>query len=299
VSVTVTNPATRLSPVAESQSPFAPRKNAAFAERKATEERRRARSYPISRWYLRPAAGYLARLLAPTTVRPVHLTACGLVAAACAAAVLIWLPEAMPTAAALILTAWLLDRADGQLARLQHTASAFGAWLDANVDELIDLGLHVAVAQTAAALSGSSLPWFLLIGFLVGKYLLMYGLAVEEARGPAEPHTLWPVCRPSHCGDHTLWPVSRPSHAGDRRSSMAEETCGPRTGGVRRPAPSVIWLRRAWHLPGNADVRVHLLAAGVLTGWLTAELALVAAYYNLRWVARYGLVARRLGGAPR
>ena len=261
MSVTVTNPATRLSPVAESQSPFAPRKNAAFAERKATEaerkareERRRARSYPISRWYLRPAAGYLARLLAPTTVRPVHLTACGLVAAACAAAVLIWLPEAMPTAAALILTAWLLDRADGQLARLQHTASAFGAWLDANVDELIDLGLHVAVAQTAAALSGSSLPWFLLIGFLVGKYLLMYGLAVEEARGPAGPDT------------------------------AAERTT---------------WLRRAWHLPGNADVRVHLLAAGVLTGWLTAELALVAAYYNLRWVARYGLVARRLGGAPR
>ena len=29
---------------------------------------------------------------------------------------------------------------------------------------------------------------------------------------------------------------------------------------------------------------------------LSAELAIVAAYYNLRWIVRYALVARRLGG---
>ena len=55
-------------------------------------------------------------------------------------------------------------------------------------------------------------------------------------------------------------------------------------------------LRAAYHLPGNADVRVHLLAAALVTGWFSAELAVVAAYYNLRWIARYVLVARRLGG---
>jgi hypothetical protein len=48
-------------------------------------------------------------------------------------------------------------------------------------------------------------------------------------------------------------------------------------------------------LPGNADVRVHLLAMLLLIGWWTAELLLVAVYFNFRWIARYVLVARRLG----
>ena len=223
-------------------------------------ERRRDAGYPISRWYLRPAAGWIAGRLAPTPVRPVHLTTCGLIAAAWAGGLLAWRPEAGPAIAGLALAAWFFDRADGQLARCQGTASRWGAWLDANVDELGDLGLHVAVAWAAASLTTSSLPWVLLIAFLVGKYLLMYGLAVEESATP-------PGCRP-------------------RADSLPETEA---TG----------WLRWAWHLPGNADVRVHLLVAALLSGWLTAELALVAVYYNLRWIARYVLVARRLGGAAR
>jgi phosphatidylglycerophosphate synthase len=47
------------------------------------------------------------------------------------------------------------------------------------------------------------------------------------------------------------------------------------------------WLRRLYHLPANADVRVHLLAAALLSGCLTAQLALLATYYNVRWAFRY------------
>ncbi|MFH1922574.1 MAG: hypothetical protein ABIP48_22150, partial [Planctomycetota bacterium] len=61
------------------------------------------------------------------------------------------------------------------------------------------------------------------------------------------------------------------------------------------PVPLFV-LRAAYHLPGNADVRVHLLAVALAGGWLLEELCVVAAYYNLRWIARYVLVARRLGG---
>ena len=57
----------------------------------------------------------------------------------------------------------------------------------------------------------------------------------------------------------------------------------------RRPATADIM--------SHADVRVHLLIVALAGGWLVAELALVAGYYNLRWIVRYGLVARRLGGA--
>jgi len=213
-----------------------------------------ATPYPISRWYLRPAAGLLARALSATRISPHALTLCGLGAAACAGGVLLAAPQWAPLAAVLVLAAWFMDRADGQLARLQRSASPLGAWLDANVDELVDLGLHVCVAAAAARQVGAAWPWWLLIAFLAGKYLLMYGLSVEEhlARCSAEP-------------------------------------------GASRSAPA--WPARLYHLPGNADVRVHVLAVALLTGCLAAELALVAGYYNFRWIVRYALVAKRWGGA--
>jgi hypothetical protein len=223
-------------------------------------ELRQASRHPISRWYVRPVAGWLAAALVRSRVRPVHLTVCGLLTATVAAVVLVLRPDAAPVAAVMVLAAWFFDRADGLLARRQQTASAWGAWLDANVDELVDVGGQIAVASAAATLTGSALPWALLVAFLVGKYLLVCGLALEEPQVE---------CRERSCdGD------------GDGGSA---------SGG---------WLRRAYHLPGNADVRVHLLVLALLTGCLTAELALVAAYYNLRWIVRYVLVFRRLRGRP-
>ena len=220
----------------------------------ASEERRRARRYPFSRWYLRPAAGWLAGVLAPTRVRPVHLTVCGLLAAGGAVGMLLWRPEARLATAGLVLLYWLFDRADGQLARRQRTASAWGAWLDGNVDELVDIGLHVAIASVVASRVSSSWPWLLLAGFLAGKYLLMYGLTLEEhAAGVAKP-------------------AAAPSPA--------------RTG----------LFHRLYHSLANADVRIHVLALVLAAGWLASELVIVAVYYNLRWIARYVLVPRRLRG---
>jgi len=216
------------------------------------EERRRANRYPISRWYLRPPAGALARALAPTRVRPNHLTFCGLACSAAAVGVLLVRVELAPVAGLLVLAAWFFDRADGQLARRQQTASAWGAWLDANVDELSDVALHVAMAAAAASATCTSWPWWLLTAFLGGKYLFFHGLATEEATENGQPAADSPLGR-----------------------SL---------------------LRRIYHLPGNADLRVHLTVLALATGWLTAELALVAGYYNLRWIARYVLVARRLSG---
>jgi hypothetical protein len=48
-------------------------------------------------------------------------------------------------------------------------------------------------------------------------------------------------------------------------------------------------------LPANADVRIHLLVLALLSGWFTTELAVVATYYNVRWIARYPLVIARAG----
>jgi phosphatidylglycerophosphate synthase len=225
----------------------------------AADERARAVNYPLSRWWLRPAAGWLAVRLVGTRVRPWHLSLCGLATAGFAAFVIGQSSGGTPWGAGLVLLAWFFDRADGLLARRQGTTSARGGWLDANLDELVDVGLHAAVAYAAWRATDSAWPLALLAVFLGGKHLLMHGLATEEHFQPPLP-------------------------LGEGRGE------GP----ARREKTSIV--QRLYHLPANADVRIYLLAAALAGGWLTAELAIVAAYYGLRGLARFGLVCRRLPG---
>ncbi len=218
-------------------------------------EASRAERHPISCWYACPLAARLTSLLAGTRIRPDHLTLLGFALGAAGGAVLVGWPQAGPLAAALVFAAWFCDRMDGLLARRKGSESAWGAWLDGNVDELVDIGLHIALALAA----GTQAAWCLVIGFLAGKYLFLYGLASERELA-ADPVALG-----------TPAEVSPVRH---RRGL----------------------LRSLYHLPGNADVRLHVLVIALACEWYTAELTFVAAYFNLRWIVRYGLVARRLGG---
>jgi phosphatidylglycerophosphate synthase len=216
-------------------------------------ERARDVRYPISRWWLRPLAVRLARRWSETALRPWHFTVLNLLSLVGAVVVLLALPDWTLAAAGLVLAGWFCDRIDGALARAQGRQSATGAWLDGNIDELGDLALHGAMASIAVASVGSW-AWGLFIAFLFGKYLLMYGLQTPEGMRDAQQ------------GD------TRPAAAG--------------------------LVRAIYHLPANADVRVHLAIAALAAGawnpeFLVAELALVAAYYNLRWIARYVLVLVR------
>lgn len=223
------------------------------------DEARRAVNYPLARWYSRPAAAWFVKAIADTRVRPWHLTLLGFASACAAAACVLSSRSFGLVAAILVLTAWFFDRADGLLARRQNRATPLGAWLDANVDEAVDLGLHVCIAASAAAMSASSLPWIFLIAFLFGKYLLMYGLAAGETMFPAAE------------------PIAEEATTDDRPPSL---------------------LKRLYHLPSNADVRIHLTALALASGFLTTELALVACYYNFRWLARIVLQVRRTLARP-
>jgi GT2 family glycosyltransferase/phosphatidylglycerophosphate synthase len=222
-------------------------------------ERLRDRRHPISRWYLLPLADWVSRRLTRSAVQPWHVTVSG--AAVAAAAGVCMCLGLGGLAAVMVLAAWFCDRLDGKLARRQKTESPWGAWLDANLDELTDLGLHAALALATAAATQSSLPWAFFTAFLFGKYLFVHGLTGEQAAGAQ-------------------------FHASERQSGSTR---------AETDASWSPWLRRIYHLPGNADVRVHMLALLLLAGWWTAELLLVAAYFNFRWMARYFFVARRLG----
>ena len=232
------------------------------------EERTRAAKYPISRWVLRPLAGRLAARLAPTTVRPWHVTLLGLLLASCAAAIVLFQPSHSIAAAGLILGAWFLDRTDGQLARRQGAASRQGAWLDANIDELVDLTIHGAMAASLGFEGAATWPWIWFMLFVCGKYLLMYGLHFEDTLPcPApEPGPL---------------EIEGPS------SSVTQS---PPAGWANGRSVA----RALYHAPANADIRVHVLAFALATGFYSWELACFAVYYNLRWLARFLWVPRRL-----
>lgn len=241
----------------------------------ANDEARRERRHPISRWYLLPALNRIAGIAAKTAMRPWQVTVAGLVCILAAVAILVagWTPTWC--AAALVWLAWCCDRVDGKLARWQGTATPQGAWLDANVDELSDLAIHAAMAWAASAAAFAAAadalrpadllpiawPWLLVSAFFAGKYLLFYGQ--HEA------------CEPQH--------------------SSADE---PASGGNARLHPAGNWLRLLYHLPGNADIRWHIVVIALAGGWLEAALLYAACYFNVRWILR-AVKRLSLADAPR
>jgi phosphatidylglycerophosphate synthase len=235
-------------------------------------EKQRARGYPLSRWYVRPAAAAFARLLTKTWIRPNDLSICGIILTVAAILIIILTAEMLWIAGLFVLGAWFFDRADGLLARMQGTASRWGAWLDANLDELSDVALHAAIALASARALQSELAGAILFSvFISGKYLFMYGLLLEDLQ--------------KH--DHTLAPAAT-SPDRDPDTGAAEAPPDKRRTGL---AAVTAYL---YHLPANADIRVHVLVVALLLHLPVAELVLVGAYYHFRWVARYALTRRRL-----
>jgi phosphatidylglycerophosphate synthase len=158
----------------------------------ADEELIRRRTYqPIGRFWALGPARLLAKALKPTRVRPNALTIAsgGLVLTASALVAVdgpAWASRGL--ASAMLAAALVLDTSDGHLARLQGTASEFGRWLDANLDELGDMALHAGIAWAAFVRDGR--PAWLLAGMLyaIGKYLFVVGAttgsSLDATAGP-------------------------------------------------------------------------------------------------------------------
>lgn len=94
---------------------------------------------PIDVWVHRPPAYVLARLLLPTPVSPNAVTVGSILLGVCAG-VAIFLSRApwhLPAAGALIFSSAVFDCADGQLARLRKSSSAFGRMLDGAADLVV------------------------------------------------------------------------------------------------------------------------------------------------------------------
>ena len=223
----------------------------------AEEELTRRRSYqPLGKYWAFPLAERLAEWLEPTAVRPnaVTLASAGLMLSA-AAVVAAGIRDGSPgsRSRSCLAVALVLDTADGRLARLQGTSSAFGRWLDQVLDELADMVLHAAIAWAAFCRDGQ--PGWLLLGMLYAssKYLFqVQSLLGEELER-----------------DMKRAADSR-RHVGDRREG--------RVGRIGLRGRLAALLR----LIGHADLRWHLWIALAFLGRLDLALASYAVYFALR-----------------
>jgi CDP-alcohol phosphatidyltransferase len=254
----------------------------------ADEELKRRLTYqPLGKYWAFPLARGLAQVLSPTRVRPNHLTltaaALMLLAAGSIAVAHSGWPGRSITALALAL-ALVLDTADGRLARLQGTSSAFGRWLDQVLDELADLAIHAAVAWTAYRQAGQ--PIWLVLGMVYasGKYLFLVqsilGDELERRSSDTESST-----RSTGCGNPPGFGF-RFSVFGFRQYGVRQqpktENRKPKTSTGRRVLD---WLAGAARLMGHADVRWHLWIALALPGRLELALAAYAFYFPARALA--------------
>ena len=220
----------------------------------AEAELTRRRTYqPLGRYWALGPARLLARRLCPTRVRPnaVTLASAGLMLAASGLLAFSKVGWAVPILLALAL---VLDTADGHLARLQGTATPFGRWLDAVLDELGDMALHAAIAWAAFVRDGH--PAWLVLGMAygMGKYLFVVG---TRDRDENESSTHSAVAGPPHLG---FPPCPGPASAASGR------------------------LAGAVRLAGHADVRWHLWIVLAAFGRLDAALVIYTAYYPARAV---------------
>jgi CDP-alcohol phosphatidyltransferase len=148
----------------------------------------------FTEWIARPPAAVVVYLLRSTPITPNQVTFLSAIVAAGACAVLIlclgWIP--LVIGAALFEFSFVLDCADGMLARLRKLASPLGHLLDFLMDELKAMLLYGAVAVRMWREHGND-DRMLLIG-LAGGFCLASGIALTSfmrrpeygGKGPTE-----------------------------------------------------------------------------------------------------------------
>jgi archaetidylinositol phosphate synthase len=135
----------------------------------------------VCEWVFRPLAHPLVLLCARLRVPPPLVVAAAGVAGIAAAVELG--RGSLLTAALLVQLKTLLDNADGQLARLTGRTSAFGRYLDSEVDLLVNAALFTGLGWTTGN------PALALAGFLAVTSVLSLNFNVERVsrEASAEP----------------------------------------------------------------------------------------------------------------
>lgn len=130
-------------------------------------------------WVCRPPAAALVLALRNTRVTPNQVTLASLVVCALSGAMLLWRDDYAWVLAAVVVfeISFILDCADGQLARLRGRASVLGHLLDFLTDEIKAMMLYGCVAVHLWRFSGDQR--YLVIG-IAGMFFLASGIALTS-----------------------------------------------------------------------------------------------------------------------
>jgi phosphatidylglycerophosphate synthase len=133
---------------------------------------------PWNEYVCRPIAAVLVHGLAETRVTPNQVTLSALVVAAAAAALLVFVPGHVGLVVAVLVfeASYVLDCADGMLARLRNQQSTVGHLFDFLMDELKAFAMLAAASVRLWAEKGGD-PIYLLVG-LGGLVALASGIAL-------------------------------------------------------------------------------------------------------------------------
>ena len=139
------------------------------------DQGRKIRDGPVARHLNRPVSRWLSHYLVRTTVTPNQISLLSWVLS-CVAAGLMAVSGylALATGGALAQLASIVDGCDGEIARLKHMESAFGAWFDAVLDRYADAVLLFGLMWHEFAVTGTNLS--VVVGFaaIVGSFLNSY-----------------------------------------------------------------------------------------------------------------------------
>ncbi len=126
----------------------------------------------LNRYFYRPAASLIVRLVFPTKITPNQLTVTSFLLGTAASVLFIGGEYTyFVLAGILVQLSQLLDLADGMLARAKNMGSDYGAFLDLFLDRVIDFFLLSGIAVGVYRSTGSS--YVLMIGmFAVSLYFL-------------------------------------------------------------------------------------------------------------------------------
>lgn len=140
---------------------------------------------PVSRYLNRPVSRRVARVLAPTRITPNQVSLLSLLIAA---ATLPLFAADQPIAAALAIHASsVVDGVDGDLARLQGTASRFGAIFDASLDRFADALVFLGMALWSDGATDLPAPLVLGLAATASALTVSYSRARIEASAPGVP----------------------------------------------------------------------------------------------------------------
>jgi CDP-L-myo-inositol myo-inositolphosphotransferase len=154
------------------------------------EQGRKTRDGPVSRHLNRPVSRWLSRYLVRIAVTPNQISLLSWMLS-CVAAGLMAMSgyPALAAGGALAQLASIVDGCDGEIARLKHSQSEFGGWLDAVLDRYADAVLLFGLMWHEFAATGTNLSVVLGFAAIVGSFLNSYtadkydGLMAQRLQG--------------------------------------------------------------------------------------------------------------------